>query len=209
MFGIGRHFSPFVCFAASLAGSLMYGQTITISPAGYITAGPGGTQQFSAVETGNSVMGSTVIWSAGGKAGGNSVAGTISSSGLYTAPTVLPASGQVQITATLNGNSKVSASTYIYLLPAGPTITSVSPNPIPVGTDTITLTGSGFQKGGVILVGILIVIIMAVIMIVQRKRLQRDLQMAMDNQARAPASSGGARNAPAVRPYADVNRETR
>jgi uncharacterized protein (DUF1800 family) len=94
-----------------------------------------------------------VIWLAGGTIGGNATVGTISSTGLYTAPMSGPASGQVQITATLSGNSKVSASTYIYILPAGPTITSVSPNPIPVGTDTITLTGSGFQKGGVIFVG--------------------------------------------------------
>ncbi len=99
------------------------------------------------------MMSPTVIWLAGGKIGGNATVGTISSTGLYTAPMTAPASGQVQITATLSGNSKVSASTYIYILPAGPTITSVSPNPIPVGTDTITLTGSGFQKGGVIFVG--------------------------------------------------------
>jgi uncharacterized protein (DUF1800 family) len=153
MFRIGRHLAPFVCCAAALAGGMMNAQSITIAPTGYITAGPGGTQQFTAVLTGNTMMGATVNWLAGGMAGGNATVGTISSSGLYTAPMTGPASGQVQITATLSGNTKVSASTYIYILPAGPTITSVSPNPIPVGTDTITLTGSGFQKGGVIFVG--------------------------------------------------------
>ena len=153
MFRIGRHLAPFVCCAAALAGSIMYAQTITIAPTGYITAGPGGTQQFTAVVTGDTMMGDTVNWLAGGMAGGNATVGTISSAGLYTAPMSGPASGQVQITATLSGNSKISATTYIYILPGGPTITSVSPNPIPVGTDTITLTGSGFQKGGVIFVG--------------------------------------------------------
>lgn len=141
------------CCAAALAGSMMYAQTITIAPTGYITAGPGGTQQFTAVITGDTMMGASVNWLAGGTLGGNATVGTISSAGLYTAPMTGPASGQVQITATLSGNTKVSASTYIYILPASPTITSVSPNPIPVGTDTITLTGSGFQKGGVIFVG--------------------------------------------------------
>jgi hypothetical protein len=153
MFRIGRHLAPFVCCTAALAGGMMYAQSITIAPTGYITAGPGGTEQFTAAISGDSMMSPTVVWLAGGLAGGNATVGTISSSGLYTAPMTGPPSGQVQITATLSGNTKVSASTYIYILPAGPTITSVSPNPIPVGTDTITLTGSGFQKGGVIFVG--------------------------------------------------------
>jgi uncharacterized protein (DUF1800 family) len=150
---IARRLAPAVSLAAALAGTALHAQTITIAPIGYITAGPGGTQQFTATITGDTAMSAAVAWSAAGKAGGTSIAGTISSTGLYTAPMVPPASGQVQITATLSGSAKVSASTYIYILPAGPTITSVSPNPIPVGTDSITLTGSGFQKGGVIFVG--------------------------------------------------------
>ncbi len=147
MFRIGRYLALFVCCAA------VYAQTITIAPTGYITAGPGGTEQFTAVLTGNTMMGATINWLAGGTIGGNAIVGTISATGLYTAPMTGPASGQVQITATLSGSTKVSASTYIYILPGGPSITSVSPNPIPVGTDTITVTGSGFQKGGVIFVG--------------------------------------------------------
>ena len=151
MFRLGRHFAPFACFAAALAGSILYGQTITIAPTGYITAGPGGTQQFTATLTGAGMASATVVWSAGGKAGGNSTVGTLSSSGLYTAPLVIPANA-VQITATLAG-STTSASTYIYILPAGPTVISVSPSPIPVGTDTITVTGSGFAKGALIWAG--------------------------------------------------------
>jgi hypothetical protein len=147
LFRIGRYLALFVCCAA------VYAQTITIAPTGYITAGPGGTEQFTAVLTGNTMMGATINWLAGGTIGGNAIVGTISATGLYTAPMTGPASGQVQITATLSGSTKVSASTYIYILPGGPSITSVSPNPIPVGTDTITVTGSGFQKGGVIFVG--------------------------------------------------------
>jgi hypothetical protein len=101
---------------------------------------------------GDTGVSNAVTWYAGGKVGGNATLGTISTTGLYTAPKTLP-SDQVRITAILNANSKISASTYIDVLPAGPTITSVSPNPIPVGTDTITVTGSGFQKGGQIFVG--------------------------------------------------------
>ncbi len=153
MYRIGRHFAPLICFAAALTGNILHAQTIAIAPSGYIAAGPGGTRQFKATLSGNVTMGATVAWAAGGKAGGNSTVGTITAEGLYTAPMTPTASGQVRITAALSGNSTISASTYIYLLHAGPTVASVSPSPIPVGTDTITLTGSGFEKGGEIFVG--------------------------------------------------------
>ncbi len=128
MIRILRHIAPVVCLASGLAGGMLHGQTIVLSPTGYIALGPGDKQQYKAVVTGDSNMGATVIWSAGGKVGGNSTVGTISSTGLYTAPVTLPPD-QVQITATWSGNSKISASTYIDVLPTGPTITAVSPNP--------------------------------------------------------------------------------
>jgi len=148
---IAPRIAPFVLVAA-LACGILNAQTISIAPKGYIAVGPGGTQQFTAVITGDSTIGATVTWSAEGKIGGSSAWGTIGSTGLYATPVKLP-SDQVRITATLSGNSQISASTYIDVLPAGPTVTSVSPNPIPVGTDTLTITGSGFQKGGVLLIG--------------------------------------------------------
>ena len=152
MYQIGRRVAPAVCFAMVLSSGILHAQTITISPTGYITAGPGAKQQFKATVSGDSMTTPTVVWSAGGKIGGNSTVGTIDTTGLYTAPMVMTPSGQVQITASISGTA-ISASTYIYLVPAGPPITSVSPNPIPVGTDTITVTGSGFVKGALIWVG--------------------------------------------------------
>lgn len=89
---------------------------------------------------------------AGGKAGGNTTVGTVNSTGLYTAPSTIPANA-VQITAALTANTRINASTYIYILPAGPTVSSVQPNPIPVGTVTLTVNGSGFAKGALIWVG--------------------------------------------------------
>jgi uncharacterized protein (DUF1800 family) len=139
--------------AVALAGGIANAQTIAIGPTGYLTAGPGGTQQFTAMVSGlTGDMNGTLAWAAGGKAGGNATVGTISPTGLYTAPAAVPANA-VQITAALASNSKINASTYIYILPAGPTVNSVSPNPIPVGTDTITVTGTGFAKGALIWVG--------------------------------------------------------
>src|SRR5580700_3185886 len=119
MTGIGRRLAPAVCFvAALLGGGMLQAQTIAIGPTGYLTAAPGATQQFTATITGDSMAGASVSWFAGGKAGGNTTVGTIRSNGLYTAPMVPTASGQVQITAQLNGSSRVSATTYIYLIAA-------------------------------------------------------------------------------------------
>lgn len=77
-------------------------QSITISPSGYITVGLGGTKQFSSSLSGSMGSETTDIaatWTVG-RPGLNTGLGTISTTGLYTAPTVLPPNTQVQITAT-------------------------------------------------------------------------------------------------------------
>jgi hypothetical protein len=151
MYKIGRHLAPLVCFAATLAGGILSAQTVTLAPTGYITSGPGATVQFTAIQPGDGMMKAAVVWSVGGVGGNNTIYGTVSQTGLYAAPMVSPANPAI-VTATLSGTT-ISASSYVYLLPGGPTVTSVSPNPLPVGNDTITLTGTGFQKGALIWVG--------------------------------------------------------
>jgi hypothetical protein len=149
---VARQLATFAGFAFAFAGAAI-AQTVTIGPTGYLTAGPGGTQQFTAMVSGlTGDMKGDITWMAGGKAGGNTTAGTISATGLYTAPTTVPANA-VQITAALAANPRINASTYMYILPAGPTVSSILPNPIPVGTVTITVNGSGFAKGALIWVG--------------------------------------------------------
>ena len=70
---------------------------VSVSP---LTAdvAPGGTQQYTATVSGSS--NTAVNWSAGGMQGGNSTFGTISASGLYTAPATIPTPSNVTITAT-------------------------------------------------------------------------------------------------------------
>ena len=68
----------------------------------------GQTYQFTATVT-NSTN-TAVTWTAGGVAGGNSTVGTISSSGLYTAPAMVPTPQAVTITATSQADSTKSAS---------------------------------------------------------------------------------------------------
>ncbi len=137
--------------AATLATGIAQAQTVAIAPTGYITAGPGGTVQFSATVTGaTGDMSTTPIWMAGGVVGGNTTVGTITQAGLFTAPTTMPPSGMTVIGVGLAGHKGALATGYVYLLGAGPQITSVSPNPLPAGSFTVTITGSGFLTGAVV-----------------------------------------------------------
>jgi len=69
---------------------------VTVTPAS-ATLAPGGAQLYTASVTGTTDT--TVTWSAGGVQGGNATVGTISSSGLYTAPAAPPNPSNVTITA--------------------------------------------------------------------------------------------------------------
>jgi hypothetical protein len=96
----------------------------------------GGTQQFTAnvVNLGSSA----VTWQVNGVAGGNTTTGTISTSGLYTAPADVPSSPTVTVTAVSSATSNVSGF-------AGVTITS----PVTVGitpTSAAVLVGTGTQS---------------------------------------------------------------
>jgi parallel beta-helix repeat protein len=71
----------------------------------------GNMQQFTAKVTGTS--NTAVSWSVNGVSGGNSTVGTISNTGLYTAPQVLPNAANVTIQAMSQANSSASANTVL------------------------------------------------------------------------------------------------
>jgi hypothetical protein len=71
-------------------------QAVSVSPA-MPPAALGKTVQFTATVT--RLSNTAVKWSAGGVVGGNATAGTVSSTGLYIAPAVMPGQNPVQITA--------------------------------------------------------------------------------------------------------------
>jgi hypothetical protein len=109
---------------------------VAVAPTGPSVQAAGGTQQFTAnaVNLGSSA----VTWKVNGVAGGNTTTGTISSSGLYTAPADVPSSPTVTVTAVSNANSNVSGF-------AGVTLTS----PVTVGitpTSATVLVGTGTQS---------------------------------------------------------------
>lgn len=84
--------------------------TITISPASG-TVQTGGTQAFAA-----SVMGTSntsVTWQVNGVVGGSSTTGTISTAGVYAAPSNVPSSPTVTITAVATADTAVTANSSV------------------------------------------------------------------------------------------------
>jgi len=110
----------------------------------------GQTQQFQAVVTGTS--NTAVAWSVNGIGGGNSSVGTISGSGLFTAPTVMPASATVTITGISVADTAATGSALVTL--KDDIVVTISPPSatVPVGTAqvfTATVTASGSPATGV------------------------------------------------------------
>lgn len=103
------------------------------------------TQQFSAKT--NDGSNPTFTWSVNGIAGGNPTIGTISDTGMFTAPEFPPTPNNITITATESGNTAKSGSTPASLGNPTPQLTTLSPLSIPVGSFTLTLTGAHFAQG--------------------------------------------------------------
>lgn len=79
--------------------------------------------------------------------------GTISSSGLYQAPSTMPSNSNVTVTAALVSNPAVKASYAISLLNPTPVISATSPTNLKANqANAVTLSGSGFVPGTSILI---------------------------------------------------------
>jgi hypothetical protein len=116
--------------SASAAVTLQVQNPQTISPA-TVSLSLGATQQFTSA--GATAFGATY--------------GTVTSAGMYTAPSVMPSSGTDAVTATgPNG----TATATITLIPPTPVITGVGANgQLPLGIFTTTITGNGFGSTSV------------------------------------------------------------
>jgi len=97
----------------------------TISPT-QATVQAGLSQQFSAVVNGTANTG--VTWLVNGAAGGNQTVGTMSSSGLYAAPQVAPATPVTVTARSVADTTSSAASTVTVVPPAPPIEVSISPN---------------------------------------------------------------------------------
>jgi hypothetical protein len=103
---------------------------LTVAP-GTATLRGGTTQQYTA--TTNDGTTPTFNWTVNGSAGGGPNTGTISATGLYTAPVFPPAGGPVTIGATETMDATKSGTASLTLQNPMPTITAVAPLPINVG----------------------------------------------------------------------------
>jgi len=114
--------------------------TVMISPAS-ATVAVGGTQQFTA--TVENTSNTTVTWQVNAMTGGNATIGTISSSGLYTAPGAVPSSAAVTVTAVSQADATKSASAQVTVTAAAPVSITISPASATVaagGTQQFTAT---------------------------------------------------------------------
>lgn len=122
---------------------------VTVSPSS-INVVVGATEQFSATVSNSS--NTSVTWSVNSISGGNSTVGTISGTGLYTAPAVVPSAGSVSVQATSQADPTKSGSATVSLTYPVPSLKSITPDTAAVGSAAATLTvqGSGFTPASVV-----------------------------------------------------------
>ena len=117
--------------------------SITVSGASQVRLG--GTVSFAATVT--NLSNTSVTWQVNGVAGGNSSEGTISSSGVYTPPTVIPASNSVTVTAVSVSSPSVSGSAPLSILNPIPSITAATASPVSGNSYALNVNGAGFVSG--------------------------------------------------------------
>ena len=115
--------------------------TVAISPT-TVTMAVSATQQFTATVTGTNNP--AVTWSVDGVSGGNTTVGTISTSGLYTAPSTV---GSHTVTATSVADTTKNASSAVTVI--GLTVSPQSTSLTPLGTRQFTATVQGTSNNAV------------------------------------------------------------
>jgi len=120
--------------------------TVSISPT-TATVTEGATQQFTATVSGTS--NTSVLWKVSGSGCVGSACGSVSSTGLYTAPNSLPSPAQVSVTATSVADPTKSQSAAVTIVP--PVVVTVTPSTADVVTGaykqfTASVTGTSNQS---------------------------------------------------------------
>ena len=107
------------------------------------------TDQVTATVTGSSNQ--NVSWFVNAVAGGDATVGTITASGVYTAPSAMPATATVTIKAVSAADSSATATTTLTPWNPSPTLGSVSPQSFATGAFTLTINGGNFVNGAQVL----------------------------------------------------------
>jgi len=135
------------CSLSALA-AVPAGVTVSVDPM-TVAVTVGAVRQINVKVTGTA--NTSVKWAVNGITGGNSSVGTVSNTGLYTAPAVPPAGFVVSVQATSNADPSASAICSISVRNQVPSVTAVAPNPLPPGAFSLTITGSRFVTGAQVL----------------------------------------------------------
>jgi len=106
---------------------------------------PGETVQFKATITGTTNP--NVVWKVNSAPGGNTTVGTISTTGLYTAPAGLTGSTVTIGAPSVEDPQSNNAPSFVTLLSNLPVVTAALPAPLPVGDFTIAVSGTNFLNG--------------------------------------------------------------
>ena len=115
------------------------------------TINAGGTQQFTATVTGTS--NTSVTWDVNGKAGGDpNNGGTITTTGLYTAPATGTSSATIKAVSGADGTTSGTAT--LSIVSAAPTLAGIEPQVAGQGAaqQQVYLTGTNFTTNGSVLV---------------------------------------------------------
>lgn len=123
----------------SASASVTVSVGVSISPSNIILPA-GATQQFTATVTGQTNP--TITWSVDGVSGGNSAVGTISNSGLYTAP---PNIGNHTIGASFSASESASVQVSVFTL----TVSPAGAELLPGATQQFTATVQGISNTAV------------------------------------------------------------
>ena len=127
-----------VTATSAASSSVSANATVTIIPPVVVKVSPltaqvvtGGHQQFAATVTGATNTG--VTWSVTGAGCSGSACGSVTSSGLYTAPDTVPSPAQVSVTAGSDADGTKSASAEVTIIP--PVTATISPATAVVALD--------------------------------------------------------------------------
>ena len=138
----------------SISSAIMNAQikVVAIAVSGAPNTRLGASTQFTAQVS--NLSNTAVTWQVDGIPGGSSSSGTISSTGLYTAPALLPSPATVTITAVSQASSSSSGQITEDLWNPTPTISTVTATQTsPDSILTIDVKGSGFADGAQLQVG--------------------------------------------------------
>jgi hypothetical protein len=117
---------------------------VSVSPS-TATLRAGTAQPFVATVTGSSNM--SVTWQVNGVTGGATATGTISASGVYTAPSAVPSPNSVTVQAVSSADSSAAGQSVVTLQNPIPVLTSIVPMSVTAGAFAITVNGSNFVSG--------------------------------------------------------------